>query len=344
MKALVKQSYEPYDVALQQLPDPVPGPGEVVIKVHAAGICGTDIKIYHGQYTPYKTPVVMGHELTGRISAVGKDAEHLALDAPVTCRTIVTHCGQCPFCIAGRENLCQAKTRLGFDHDGAFAQYVKVRQEQVHVLPNSLDLTVGVLTEVFCVVIHALKTVKIKPVHTVLVIGPGPIGLAAAMLAKAEGATVVVTGLPEDVRRLALARELGADFTEVGSVENAELKNLMQSTRGLGPDIVLECSGAAGGVNQGLNLCRRGGRYVQIGTRSSQVTVDFMRIAYKELEVSGSIGHTRLDWEDTIPLVDKHQDRLWPLLRHMYPLDNWQEAFAAAEGKDAAKVLLLPNT
>lgn len=343
MKALVKQSYKPYDAALQQLADPVPGAGEVVIKVHAAGICGTDMKIYHGQYTPYKTPIVMGHELTGRIAAVGKDVTHLALNTPVTSRTIVTQCGQCPHCVVGRENLCQAKTRLGFDHDGAFAQYVKVRQEQVHVLPDSLDVTVGVLTEVFCVMAHALRPVKIKPSHTVLIIGPGPVGLAASILAKSEGATVVVTGLADDVGRLALAQELGADCIEVGNAETGELKNLMQITRGLGPDIVLECSGTAGGINQGLQLCRSGGRFVQIGTRSSQVTIDFMKIAYKELEVSGSIGHTRLDWEDTIPLLTKHQERLWPLLKHIYPLDNWQEAFAAAEGKDAAKVVLLPN-
>lgn len=343
MKALVKQSYEPYDAALQHIADPVPEPGEVVIKVHAAGICGTDMKIYHGQYTPYKTPVVMGHELTGRIVAVGKDVTHLALNTPVTSRTIVTHCRKCPLCITGRENLCRAKTRLGFDHDGAFAQYVKVRQEQVHALPDSLNLTVAVLAEVLCVVAHALKPVKIKPSHTVLVIGPGPVGLAASILAKAEGATVVVTGLPDDTGRLALAQEVGADFTEVGNGENAELKNLMKITRGLGPDVVLECSGTAGGINQGLQLCRSGGRYVQIGTRSSQVTVDFMKIAYKELEVSGSIGHTRLDWEDTIPLIARYQERLYPLVKYMYPLDNWQEAFAAAEGKDAAKVVLLPN-
>ncbi len=344
MKALVKLSYDPYDAELRQVADPVPGPGEVVIKVHAAGICGTDMKIYHGQYKPYMTPVVMGHELTGRIAAVGAGVDDLPVGTPVTSRTIFGQCGRCPMCLSGRENLCSEKTRIGFQHDGAFAQFIKVRRDQVHRLPEGADLTAAVVTEMFAVVFHALKPVAIKPSHTVLVVGPGPIGLAAAFLAKAEGATVAVSGLPADSTRLALAREMGADITVIsGDDANPGSKELMDVTGGLGPDVVLECSGTGGGITYGLNLCRCGGRYVQIGTQSAQVTVDFMRIAYKEIVVTGSIGHTRLDWDDVVRFTTKDQDRFRPLLRHVYHIDDWKQAFAAAEGKDAAKVVILPN-
>jgi L-iditol 2-dehydrogenase len=344
MKALIKLSYEPYDAELRQVADPVPGPGEVVIKIHAAGICGTDMKIYHGQYRPYMTPVVMGHELTGRIAAVGAGVDDLPVGAPVTSRTIFGQCGRCPMCLSGRENLCGEKTRIGFQHDGAFAQFIKVRRDQVHRLPEGADLTTAVVTEMFAVVFHALKPVTIKPSHTVLVVGPGPIGLAAAVLAKAEGATVAVSGLPADSARLAIATELGADITVTsGDDADSGRRELMSVTGGLGPDIVLECSGTGGGITSGLNICRSGGHFVQIGTQSAQVTVDFMRIAYKEIVVTGSIGHTRLDWDDVVKFTTRDKDRFRPLLRHIYRIDDWKEAFAAAEGKDAAKVVILPN-
>lgn len=344
MKALLKSSYDPYDADLRQIPDPVPGWGDVVIKVHAAGICGTDMKIYHGQYKPYKTPVVMGHELTGRIAAVGEGVDDLPIGTPVTSRTIVSHCGKCRLCLSGRENLCRAKTRIGFEHDGAFAQFIKVRRDQVHLLPECTDLTTAVVTEMFAVVFHALRSVVITPAHVVLVVGPGPIGLAAAMVAKASGATVAISGLPNDMPRFAIAKEIGADFTITSGNDNDPgLKELMSITRGLGPHIVLECSGTGAGITYGLNLCRSGGRYVQIGTRSEQVTVDFMRIAYKEINVSGSIGHTRLDWDDVIGFTTRDQERFRPLLRHVYRIDEWKEAFAAAEGSGAVKVVILPN-
>jgi L-iditol 2-dehydrogenase len=285
----------------------------------------------------------MGHELSGKVAAVGSGVENLSPGRPVTSRTIVTHCGRCPLCIKGRENLCRAKTRLGFDHDGAFAQFVKVRQDQVHVLPEGLEPSVAVISEVFAVIVHALQPVTIKPTDTVVIMGPGPIGLVATIIAKTQGAAVAVAGLPADAARLTLAKEVGADLTFFCSDEqDPGLGQLMEMTGGLGPNIVLECSGTAGGINQGLNLCRSGGRYVQIGTQSSQVTVDFMRIAYKEIKVTGTIGHTRLDWEQTVPFVARNQERIRPLLRNYFPLRDWKKAFSIAEGKEAAKVVLLP--
>ena len=341
MKALVKRSLAAGDAALETWRIPEPGPGEVLIKVHAAGICGTDLKVYRAHYHKYQPPLVMGHELCGTVAKRGPGTDGLGLGAPVTARIQVTSCGQCRACLTGRDNLCAAKTRIGFEYDGAFAEYIKVRREQVYLLPPDLDLTAAVLTEAAAVIIHGLRPVNIKPTDVALVVGPGPIGLLAAIFVKAAGATVAVAGTVRDRARLSLAEELGADLIMLADDEADQgLQKLLAMTKGEGPDIVLECSGTTAGVNQCLNLCRAAGQFAQIGTRSEPVNVDFMKIAYKELTVTGTIDHVPIDWEDAIQFLRQHQARFSPLLQSVYPIERWREAFRAAEEGQVGKVIL----
>lgn len=338
VKALLKQSLDAEDVSLQQIGKPEPGPNEVVVKVHFAGICGTDMKIYDGHYHSYKTPLVLGHEFSGQVVAIGAGVEDLVIGTNVVARTIYSSCGKCESCIKGRESLCSEKTRIGFDHDGVFAEYVKVHKDQVHVLPKEIDLVSAALIEPFTVVVHALNPITIKPSDVVLVIGPGPIGLMSVLLTKAYGATVVVAGLIQDKKRLELAQKLGADMVLVSDQEISE-SALLDLTDGEGPHIVLECSGTGEGVNQGLKLCRRAGQYVQIGTRSTPINVDFMKIAYKEIKVTGSIGHTKLDWQNSIRIVREKKVDFSPLIQDFYKLEDWKEAFQAILNKEQEKVL-----
>lgn len=340
MKALMKQSFDAEDVLLQELAKPVPGHDEVLIKVHYAGICGTDIKIYDGHYHSYKNPLVLGHEFSGQIVALGPGVNDIEIGTNVVARTIFSFCGKCELCIKGRENLCEKKTRIGFDHDGVFAEYVKVHKNQIHVLPKEIDLATAALLEPFTVVVHAMSAVTIKPSDVVLIIGPGPIGLMAVLLCKAYGATVVVSGLEDDRKRLTLAKKLGADLVVVSDeLNNGSDDPLLALSDGQGPNIVIECTGTAGGVNQGLELCRRAGQYVQIGTRSTPVTIDFMKIAYKEIQVSGSIGHTKLDWENSLRIVKEGKVDFSLLLNEPYELEQWEDAFDAFKNKEQAKVL-----
>ncbi|SEN03395.1 L-iditol 2-dehydrogenase [Mesobacillus persicus] len=338
MKALLKQSLDAEDVTLQQIGKPEPGPNEVVVKVHFAGICGTDMKIYDGHYHAYKTPLVLGHEFSGQVVAIGADVEGLEIGTNVVARTIYSSCGKCESCMKGRENLCAEKTRIGFDHDGVFAEYVRVHKDQVHILPKEIDLISASLIEPFTVVVHALNPITIKPSDVVLVIGPGPIGLMSVLLAKAYGATVVVAGLIQDKQRQELALKLGADMVLFSDYENSD-SALLNLTDGEGPHVVLECSGTSEGVNQGLKLCRRGGHYVQIGTRSTPINVDFMKIAYKEIIVTGGIGHTKIDWENAIRIVQEKKVDFSPLIQNFYKLEDWKEAFQAIQNKEQAKVL-----
>jgi L-iditol 2-dehydrogenase len=338
VKALLKQSFDPGDVLLQQVVKPEPGHNEVVIKIHFAGICGTDMKIYDGHYHAYKNPLVLGHEFSGQVAEVGTGVQDLVIGTNVVARTIYSSCGKCESCFGGRENLCTEKTRIGFDHDGVFTEYVKVNKDQIHVLPKEIDLVTAALLEPFTVVVHALNQITIRPSDVVLVIGPGPIGLMTVLLCKAYGATVVVAGPKQDKKRLELAQKVGADLVLVSDQNNSEA-SLLDLTDGQGPNIVLECSGTAGGVNQGLELCRRGGQYVQIGTRSTPITVDFMKIAYKEIKVIGSIGHTKLDWENSIRIVQDGKVDFSRLIDHFYYLEQWEEAFQAFKNKEQTKVL-----
>lgn len=340
MKALVKRSHKAGDAELREVPEPRAGEGEVVVKIHAAGVCGTDLKIYQGLYHSYKTPLIFGHELSGTVahSAVAS----LRPGMRVVARTIAESCGVCRMCLAGRENLCAAKKRIGFDVDGAFAEYVKLSAHQIHVLPDGVDLDVAVLTEPLAVVVHALKPVAIKPSDTVLIIGPGPIGLLALLVCKAGGASVAVMGLSRDEKRLALARRMGADHVLCGDDERV-MERINGITDGQGADIVLECSGSAGGVTQGLQCCRAGGSYVQIGTSSKMLPVDFMKIAYREIRVYGSIGHNRRDWDDTIKLLARGLIDFSPFLEHVYALEEWPVAIAAAEAGSVLKAVLKPS-
>lgn len=341
MKAIYMDSPKAYDMSLKHTDELEPGPNEVVVKVNAAGICGTDLKIYQGKYPNIKWPIILGHEFSGQVAAVGEGVEGLPVGTNVTARPGISHCGRCRMCIEGKTNVCSEKNRLGFEQNGAFAEYVRVHKDQIHVLPEEIDLTTAAMIEPLAVVVHALRSVTIKPSDTVLVIGPGPIGLIALLLSKANGATVAISGLSKDHKKLSLAQELGADLLIDAEKENG-INKLLEMTDGDGSDIVLECTGTAGGVNQGLELCRTGGIYVQIGTWSHPLTVDFMKIAYKELTITGSYGHTKLDWRNSIQLLQTKRIDLTPLIQGIYSMNEWEKAFKDAESGEKAKILIKP--
>lgn len=341
MKALFMESASAYDMTLRDTTIIEPGPEEVIIKVHTTGICGTDIKIYQGDYAKLHTPVILGHEFSGTIEAIGTEVKGLSLGENVTASP-GSNCNKCHMCLEGKFNICENKKRIGFEVNGSFAEYVKVHHEQIHVLPKEIDLTEGALLEPISVVVHGLRNILIKPTDVVLIIGPGPIGLIALQLCKASGATVAISGLTRDVKKLTIARRLGADFTINAENGESEYDQLFDKTNGEGPNVVIECTGSANGVNKGLELCRPGGSYVQIGTYSHKVNIDFMQIAYKEINVTGSYSHTKLDWKNSIELLKSGVINVESLIQEVYPFVKWEQAFKEAEQGNKAKILLTP--
>ncbi|MBC7190709.1 zinc-binding dehydrogenase, partial [Candidatus Aerophobetes bacterium] len=253
MKAVVKFEKGHGNVEVREVEEPRVGEGEVKIEVKAAGICGTDIHIYHDRFKN-NPPVILGHEFCGVVREVGKNVTEFKEGDRVTSETAGWVCGKCFYCRTGNYNLCPERKGIGYMLNGAFTRFCVVRKEIVHRLPDNVDFISGALCEPLSCAVHGIiEETGIETGDVVLVIGPGPIGLLSVQIAKTEGGKVIVTGLSVDEERLSLAKELGADF--VVNVEKDNVEKLVRDlTDGYGADVVLECSGSSSGANLGLKL------------------------------------------------------------------------------------------
>src|ERR687890_1280482 len=210
MQAVMKTARGEVNVALGEQSQPRPGPGQVLLAVRAAGICGTDLHIYHDEFRT-QPPVVLGHELAGEVIAVGDGVTRVAVADRVTTETYFHLCGSCRFCREGQPNLCPERRSIGSGVDGGFAPYVVIPKRNIHRLPDNLSFQEAALSEPLACVVHgALELPKVTPGDIAVVAGPGAIGLLTLQVARAAGAAVIVLGTAADRRRLQLAEELGA--------------------------------------------------------------------------------------------------------------------------------------
>jgi L-iditol 2-dehydrogenase len=342
MRAIVKTAPGVGHVELRDLPEPHPGPGEVLIAVRAAGICGTDLHIFHDEF-PTQPPVVMGHEVAGEVVAVGEGVSRTAASDAVTCETYFHLCGICRFCRAGRPNLCPERRSIGSAVDGGFAELLATPERNVRRLPPGLDFVAGALAEPLACVVHgALELPKVSPGDVAVVAGPGAIGLLTLQVVKAAGAAVVVLGTAADGQRLELARTLGADeAVDIGETDGRAVVDGL--TGGLGADIVFECSGAGASAMGLLGLVRRAGQYAQIGLFGKPVAWDLDQVCYKELSVTGSNASVPSAWDTALRLLGSGQVRTRELVSDVYPLEGWGDAFARFERKEGIKLVLAPN-
>ncbi len=296
MKALMKVATGDGHVEVRDIAIPTPARDQVLIEVAAAGICGTDLHIYHDEFKTHP-PVVMGHEVSGTVVEMGSKVNHVRIGARVTTETYFWTCGECRYCRDGHTNLCLQRKSIGSGVDGGFTNYVVVPAQNVHVLPDNVDFRAGALTEPLACVVHGVLNMRTVIAGDVCVIaGPGAIGLLTLQVVKAAGATAIVLGTDADAHRLKLARTLGADHTV--NVQQDDPTALVQALtdEGLGADVVLECSGAGAAAQQLLPLVRRRGRYVQIGLFGRPIAWDLDQICYKELTVTGSNASVPSSW------------------------------------------------
>jgi len=344
LKAVVKYASGPGNIELRDMPEPIPGPDEVKIEVKAAGICGSDIHVQHGEIKlRVRPPVIMGHEFSGVITEVGSSVSGWKPGDRVTSETAAHVCGKCIPCRTGNYNICAEKRVIGYWFNGAFAKYCVVPSRLLHRLPENVSYLSGALCEpLACCVNGVLEKTAISPGDVVVVAGPGPIGLLSLQLAKAKGASVILCGTAVDGKRLNLGREMGADVT-VNVQEQNPWEVVSGFTDGFGADVFLECSGSPSAVRMGFQLVRRGGSYTQIGLAGRTFEMDFDDVAYKELKVAGSFGQRWICWRRGIKLLETGQIKAEPLISDILSLTDWIAGFRKMEQKEGVKVILKPT-
>ncbi|TPM27456.1 zinc-dependent alcohol dehydrogenase family protein [Mesorhizobium sp. B2-3-4] len=275
-------------IALRELAKPSPGPDDLLVRIEACGVCGTDRHLFHGEF-PCKPPVTPGHEFSGIIEAVGSSVCGFSIGDRVTGDPNIA-CGRCSHCHAGRVNLCSNLTAIGIHRDGGFADYVVMPQKQAFILPASLKPTHGAFCEPLACCLHGVDLAGIKPGSSVVVLGGGVIGLLTVQLARLAGATTIILSTRQASRR-DLARELGATVTVDPTATN--VIDAIAAPAGLAPggaDVVFECAGVRETVEQSMRIARAGGTVVIVGVTPQGMKAEFepFDLLFRELKVLGS--------------------------------------------------------
>jgi len=339
MQAIVKEKRGP-GLTVKTVPKPAPGPGEVLIAVRHAGVCGTDLHIAdwdawaQGRLRP---PVVIGHEFAGEIEAVGDGVTGLRPGQLVTAEGHIV-CGHCLQCRTGNSHICRNTRIIGVDRDGAFAEYIVMPTTNVLTL-SGIPTPVGAIMDPMGNAFHTVLTADI-PGNTVFVVGCGPIGCFAVGIARAAGASKVIAS---DVNptRLALAQRMGAHVT-INAARDDVVKTVLAETGNEGADVVCEMSGVPSALHHAFAAVRMGGRVQLLGIPKGAVPVDFAtEIIFKGITVYGVIGRKMYEtWHQmrrylTAGLLDPT-----PVITHQFPLTKIDEALAAIRSGDAGKIIL----
>jgi len=339
----------PDDLRLEAVPLPSPAPGEMVVRVSSASICGTDLRIYHGQHRkfPPGTRRIPGHELAGTVAALGVDLAgytegQLVFVAPNM------GCGHCRQCMSGRNNLCADYAALGVTLDGAFAEYVcvpaaAVTQGNVMPVKPGSDPALLALVEPFACVLHGQDALVIQPGECVLVMGAGPIGLMHLLLAKLRGAGQVLVSEPLEVRRSQAVR-CAADRV-IDPLQEDLAGIVAEVTAGQGVDAVIVAAPAHQAMEQAVQLAAIGGRvnfFAGLPRDHPAIQVDANRVHYNEIRLTGTTACSTGDCRRALALLENGQIDLSSLISQRFPLALAVEAFAAAEDRRSLKIVLEP--
>ncbi|HEY7123658.1 MAG TPA: alcohol dehydrogenase catalytic domain-containing protein [Ktedonobacterales bacterium] len=336
----------PGQFGFQERPEPTPGAGEVLLCPLAVGICGSDREIVLGtRPEPFvRYPIVPGHEWTAEVLALGPGVQHLVLGEYVAVEGI-NYCRVCAACRQGRTNLCAHYDEFGFTRDGGLAERVVACADLLHPFRHTLAPQYAALSEPAACALHGVEMVAPQPGETVVVIGPGTIGLlGVAFFALHHPRRLIVVGRSARNRDLALA--LGATDFLTGSPE--QIKGLVQElTGGAGADVVYEAAGHAAGVPLALSLARRGGRLALEGIAGggAQFSLDSDLFILQALEVKGIFSYTSSHFERALRLIEGGLLNVAPLVTHQLPLSRYSDGLALLESRTEpiVKVAILPQ-
>jgi L-iditol 2-dehydrogenase len=329
---------------IQNVDEPVAGDGEVLLRVKAAGICGTDIHIMEDRF-PNHPPVILGHEFSGEIIDVGRNATGYAVGDRVVSEPHKGGCGTCKYCLTGEVEVCRNKRAIGYKIDGCFASHISMPVTSLHRIPENVTDEQAALTEPLAVAVKGvLERTKIEPEDFVMVAGCGPIGLLAAAAAKAEGArAVMVTGTDGDERlRLPAARQMGIDYV-VNIKKEDPLQIVQDLTGGAGADVVVEASGAAPSIRQAFDLVKIDGRICGLGLSGKyDIGIPWDTAIIKAVRLICSMSSNWTSWERALSLMASDKINTDPVITTTFDLPQWQRAFAMLQNLEAIKILLRP--
>lgn len=340
MKAVRLEAVE--QLACREVPVPIPGPDDLLVRVEACGICGTDRHLLHGEF-PSAPPVTLGHEFCGIVETVGSAVTRFAPGMRITGDPNIC-CGHCDQCVAGRINLCRNLRALGIHRDGGFADYVIVPQSQAYDLPLSMPPHHGAFCEPLACCLHGIDIAAIRTGSSVVVLGGGVIGLLTVQLARMAGARHVVLSTRQASRR-DLARSIGATATvDPGA---GDVLEAIAGSNGLlpgGADVVIECAGVAETVEQSIRLARSGGTVVILGVmpRGAKVAIEPFDILFRELRVLGSFINPFVH-RRAADLVAAGAIELDRLVTRTIPLAGVVEVVSHPPAAGEVKVMVIPG-
>ncbi len=343
MRAVVNFSDQPGSVELRELPDPQPCRGQVLLRVRAVGVCGSDLHQWHGPVGwAVNYPVVLGHEFAGEIAAVGPDVTGWQVGDRVTCETAAEICGVCEYCRTGNYNVCPRRRGFGYGVHGAMATYVVARQGLLHRIPEGVSFEEAALTEPASVAFNAIvEKSRPRPGDLIVVIGPGPIGLMALQVARLFSPLhLAMIGLARDEARLELAQRLGADQIIVADREDA-VQAVRQWGDGLGAHLVVDAVGISETLRQSLELVRPNGQITKIGWGRAPVGFSLDPLIAKAATLQGSYSHTWPTWERVLQLMARGRIDA-RTISQTFPLEEWRVGFERMDSLAIAKAVLLP--
>lgn len=347
MPALVHYDLKANHCEIREVPVPEIGPDDVLLRIKAVGICGSDVHQYHNTHSwKVNIPVVLGHEFGGIVEAVGENVAEFAPGDRVVSETAAVIDAASPFSRTGAYHLDPSRLGFGYGVDGAMAPYVRAPARCLHRVPEGVDFVRAALTEP-CAVAYQATVVNspIKPGASAIVIGPGPIGLLCAHMAKIAGAAeVIVVGLEKDRPRLELAlRHFAtgvATVEEIGSDPDG-FRNRFGD--GYGADVIIDAAGVSSALKLALDWVRPGGHITKVGWGPQPLGFSLDPLVQKAVTLQGSFSHTWAVWENVLKLMSSGRLDPMPIVSKTAPLDDWKDGFDGMANGRYVKAVLLPN-
>jgi L-iditol 2-dehydrogenase len=344
VKALIKTASGAGHLTVQDVGVPVPGPGEALVRIARSGLCGTDLlvydDVYRGRNRPVPYPLILGHEASGEVVAVGPGTTGPPPGTRVAIEA-VSGCSACYQCLRGRYNLCQDWHHIGLTIAGALAEFVVVPAASLIPLPTTVTMETAAFLEPLATVMNTLERARPLPGTPAAVIGPGPFGLLHVQALRAAGAgPIVVFGRPGDEARLEIARRAGADEAVVADRATA-VRIAAKRTDGIGMGLVIETAGTPEAVQTALDITAGGGTLATLGL-TRDVQIDALQVMRKDMTWVGVVAAVRRHWAEAIRLVTSGAVAPAELITHRLPLSDALEGFALLRAREAVKVMYDP--